>query len=124
MNNKIYKEIAGKKKLVILFIISDCDIFKQLQMIINPEVLGVVNKKWCRFVKKIPDLLFYISDLKVNELLNTDFMWSILKTLREEGVRKLIADTMKKINRIWSIFIMIFFNSPILAPNTNRSNHI
>ena len=83
------------------------------------------------FVKQIPDLLSYYPDLEVNELTDKDFMWSILTTLREEGVKKLIADERKNRDvgneEDKQELIEIhpdFLNALISAPNANRSNHI
>ena len=131
---RFIKALLVKKKLVILLNLSDCSIFRQLQTIklddYQSRSTRRISQKW-GFVKQITDLLSYFPDLEVNELPDRDFMWSILTTLREEGVKKLIADARKnrdvsnEENKQELIEIHPdFLNALISAPNTNRSNHI
>ena len=67
----------------------------------------------------------------MNELPDGDFTCPILTTIREEGVKKLIADSRKnrdvgnEEDKQELIDIHYdFLKALISAPNTNRSNHI
>ena len=51
-----------------------------------------------KLVKEVPELMLYFPDLESNELLNRDFMWTVLATLREAEVKKLIKDARKNID--------------------------
>ena len=43
----------------------------------------------------MPELMLYFPDLEANELPDSDFMWSVLATLREDEIKKLISEVRK-----------------------------
>ena len=75
------------------------------------------------------ELMLYFPDLEANELPDRDFMWSVLATLREDEVKKLISEARKnrdsgnEEDKQELIEIHPEFLSALLsAPNTNKGN--
>ena len=88
------------------------------------------NNVWIK-VKQVPDLMKYFPNLEDNWLPDRDFMWTILSTLREDEVKKLVKDARKnrdvgnEEDKQELIAIHLEFLSTLLAaPNTNKDNVI
>ena len=82
-------------------------------------------------VKQVQDFMKYFPNLEDNELPDRNFMWTILSTLREDEVKKLVKDARKnrdvgnKEDKQEIIAIQPEFLSTLLAaPNTNKDNVI
>ena len=63
-----------------------------------PRYSELATEKICAFVKEVSELLSYFPNLQDGELLDREFMWTILSTLREDTIKELIQDVRKKRN--------------------------
>ena len=98
-------------------------------------------------INGVTELVLYFPDLEANELPDRDFMLSVLATIKEFEVKKLIEESRKNRDsgneedkkelleepnqtRIWSEILVLliieihpkFLSALLAAPNTNKGN--
>ena len=96
-----------------------------------PKYKELSTKNVWMKVEQVLDLMKYFPNLENNELPDSDFMWTILSTLRKDEVKKLVKnawsgrDVGNEEDKQELISIHPEFLSTLLAaPNTNKGNMI